>query len=230
MTDFPPQLPHGKFQEVLPDIFFLTSQTLIGDGKIKSHRRNMIVIRDGPYLTLVNTIRLDKAGLTALEALGEVNNVVKLGAFHGRDDAFYIDRYSTDLWAPPGMTYKRGEKTTQQIADGQAGPNPDSTAFVLDTPKLPEAILHLGRHGGILIACDCFQNTVQPDENFNFTATNPEDWSGVKKAEIAQGLAQLCRTQTERFCAAERPEIPPLTVRPWQTPARGCKTGGRGVD
>lgn len=38
----------------------------------------MVVIRDGNNPTLVNTMRLDKAGLTALDALGTVKNIVKL--------------------------------------------------------------------------------------------------------------------------------------------------------
>ena len=203
MSNFPPQLPHGDFREILPDVFFLTGQIVIGADKTSRHSRNMIVIRDGPFLALVNTIRLDSARLAALDALGTVNNIVKLGAFHGRDDAFYIDRYGADLWAPPGMTYSRGEKTTHLLTDGQAGPNPDATAFVLDTPKLSEAILHLERHGGVLIACDSFQNTLPPDEDFNYVATETESWSSVKKAEIAQGWRNFAEPKPKDFAPLE---------------------------
>ena len=157
----------------------------------------MVVIRDYRLLTLVNTIRLDEAGLAALDALGTVSNIVKLGAFHGRDDAFYIDRYGADLWAPPGMTYSRGEKTDQMLTDGKAGPNPDATAFVFDTPKLPEAILHLKRHHGVLIACDSFQNMSGPDEYFNAAATEAKARLGFfKKAVIGPGWRKFAEPKT----------------------------------
>ena len=49
MTDFPSQLPHGEIREVLPDVFFVTGQTR------------------PDALTLVNTMRLDAAGLARLD-------------------------------------------------------------------------------------------------------------------------------------------------------------------
>lgn len=188
MQDFPPQLPHGEFQEILPGIFFLKGQIRIETDPVSEFSRNMVVIRDNQSLTLVNTIRLDEPRLAALDRLGTVTNIIKLGAFHGRDDAFYIDRYGADLWAPPGMTYTRGENTDRTLENGQPGPNSDSTAFVFDTPKLPEAILHLNRHGGIAISCDSIQNMLGPDEYFNAAAAESKARLGFfKKAVIAPG-------------------------------------------
>ena len=48
----------------------------------------MAIVRDGGSLTLINTVRLDEAGLEAMDALGAVGDIVMLGASHGRDDAF----------------------------------------------------------------------------------------------------------------------------------------------
>ncbi|PHS05729.1 MAG: hypothetical protein COA78_15065 [Blastopirellula sp.] len=198
MSDFPPQLPHGEFREIFSDVFFLKGQIRIEADPVSEFSRNMVVIRDHRSLTLVNTIRLDEAGLAALDALGTVSNIVKLGAFHGRDDAFYVDRYGADLWAQAGMTYTRGEKTDHELANGLTGPNPDSTAFVFDTPKLPESILHLKRHRGVIITCDSFQNMLGPDEYFNAAAAEAKARLGFfKKAVIGPGWRKFAEPKTE---------------------------------
>lgn len=168
MSEFPPQLPHGDLTEVLPDVYFVTGQSQPEfNGKTFRFSRNMTVIRDGDVLTLVNTLRLDDAGLARLDALGTVGNIVKLGAFHGRDDAFYKDRYEADLWALPGMPHERGVATNRELDAGQSGPCADADPFVYETSATPEAVLRLGRHGGILLSCDSLQNWTGPDEYFD---------------------------------------------------------------
>ncbi len=167
MLDFPKQLPHGSLQQILPDIFFVKGLIRIDVAETHEFSRNMTVIRDGDAVTLVNTIRLDDAGLAALDALGTVQHIVKLGAYHGRDDAYYLDRYDAELWAPEGMTYSRGEATSRTMRDGEQGPVSDSRSFVFNTPRAPEAILNLSRHGGVLVTCDSFQSASGPDEYFN---------------------------------------------------------------
>lgn len=200
MTDFPPPLPHGSFDEILPDVFFLTGQIRIDSEPVSEFSRNMVVIRDGSDLTLVNTIRLDVAGLSALEQIGSVKHVVRLGGFHGRDDAFYLDRYNADLWAPKGMTFTRGEETDHLLIDGLKGPSPDSSAIVFDTPKVPEGILHLQRHGGILITCDSFQNMLGPDAYFNEFATETKRRLGFfKKAVIGPGWRKFAEPKKHDF-------------------------------
>ena len=53
---------------------------------------------------------------------------------------------------------------------------------------MPEAILHLRRHGGTLITCDSFQNALGPDEYFNDVATEAKERLGFfKKAVIGPG-------------------------------------------
>ena len=159
MTDFPPQLPHGDLVEVLPDVFFVTGQMVLEfDDTRRQFSRNMVVVRDGHDLTLVNTLRVDDAGLAHLDSLGTVKNIVRIGGFHGRDDAFYIDRYNAAFWAPNGIKFGRGEVPDGTLANDQPGPVTDSSVFLFETANRPEAILHLTRSGGILITCDSLQN------------------------------------------------------------------------
>jgi hypothetical protein len=168
MTEFPPQLPHGELEEILPSIFFVAGQSRPDfGGKTFQFSRNMVVIKDGDALTLVNTLRLDAASLARLETLGSVTNIVRLGAFHGRDDAFYIDRYSAPFWALPGMDFQRGETVDKVLTPGQPGPCSDATVFVYETSAMPEAILRLDRQGGVVIACDSLQNWTGPDSHFD---------------------------------------------------------------
>jgi hypothetical protein len=168
MTDFPPALPHGDLDEVFPDVFFVTGTMLTQLMGAHWHfSRNMVVLRDGQDLTLVNAIRLSDEGLAQLEALGTVKHVVKIGSLHGRDDAFYKQRYGATFWALPGMQHEHGLVADRELVPGGPMPVADATLFAFEHTKLPEGILHLDREGGIVIACDALQNWVSPDRFFD---------------------------------------------------------------
>jgi len=168
MDQFPPAQPHGAIEEIFPDVFFVTGtmQTEL----LNAHwhfSRNMTVVRDGDALTLINSVRLDDAGLAQLEALGKVRHVVRLGALHGHDDGFYQSRYGATYWAPPGAPEKHGAVADKALTPGGESPIPGSSVFGFASSKLPECILHLDRDGGILVACDALQNWVEPDAFFS---------------------------------------------------------------
>jgi hypothetical protein len=84
MADFRPAYPHGKFDEVFPDLFFLRGSMRVGAGI--SITRNMVVVRQGGELTLVNSVRLNDEGEAELEKLGPVRHLVRLGFAHGADE------------------------------------------------------------------------------------------------------------------------------------------------
>jgi hypothetical protein len=168
MQELAAALPHGPIQEVFSDVFFVTG-TMVGmfGGTRWQFSRNMTVVREGDALTLINTVRLDDQGLAALERLGKVVNVVKIGSLHGQDDPFYVDRYGAKLWALPGMAHAGGLATRHELAPGGATPFTGCTLFDFRATKLPEGILRLDRDGGILVACDSLQNWLAPDEFFS---------------------------------------------------------------
>jgi hypothetical protein len=168
MTDYPDALPHGPIEEVLPDVFFVTG-TMRNQffGSMWQFSRGMTIVREGDRLTVLNSVRLDDDGLAALDALGQVVNVVRIGDMHGSDDRFYVDRYGATFWALPGMTIGDGLKVDRQLAVDGAMPFRSCSLFVFRTTKRPEAILRLDREGGILIACDSLQNWIEPDEFFD---------------------------------------------------------------
>jgi hypothetical protein len=170
----PPAYPHGELREVLPGLFFVTGTTAMGPGMRFS--RNMTVIREGERLVLVNTVRLDDAGLKALDALGRVTDVIRLAGFHGSDDPFYKERYGAKVWAIRGQRYTAGFDTKApevyfepdvQIDETTRLPLADARIHVFaSTP--PEGLLVLARDGGVVVSGDCLQHWASTDAYFSF--------------------------------------------------------------
>lgn len=168
MNVYPPAFAHSSIQEVFPDIFFVTGASIYEhEGNIIQKSNNMVIVRDGSILTLINTLRLNEDGLKTLDKLGEVSNVVRLGAFHDRNDIFYLDRYKAKLWAVRGMVHKNNRQADFLIGETDTTPFSDASFFRLETTSQPEAIMHIARQGGILITCDSIKNWTDIDEYFS---------------------------------------------------------------
>ena len=167
MREYHSVMPHGPIEEVLPDIFFVTG-TMENEffGSMWKFSRNMTIVREDGELTIFNSVRLNEDGLAALDKLGKVVNVVRLGDMHGVDDRFYVDRYQAKFWALPNMTIEDGLTIDEAMSNDNL-PVAKSSLFVFETVKRPECILRLDRDGGIMIACDSLQNWVAPDEFFS---------------------------------------------------------------
>lgn len=151
MADYTPQWPHGPINEIFPNIFFVTgTNKTTFEGFDFQTSRNMVILREGKDLTLINTVRLTDKGLAELEKLGTVKNIMRIGAFHGRDDQFYRDRYKATYWEP-------GDKKLPISAE----------LFSFKSDKFKEAALLLPQNDGILITCDSIQNWTMTDEFFN---------------------------------------------------------------
>lgn len=168
MFEYSPVWPHGALQEAFPGVFFVvgTNRTQHAGMQIQTSR-TMVVLREDKALTLLNTVRLDEEGLRDLESLGEVKDVVRLGAFHGRDDPFYRDRYGAALWALPGAEHADGRGPDRVLAPGGELPARGGEVFVFSSARSPEAAVLLRREGGILITCDAVQSWARVDELFS---------------------------------------------------------------
>jgi hypothetical protein len=170
MATFPEALPHGPIEEVFPDVFFVTGEMRTMFPEFPDvpwvFNRNMTIVREGGALTLINSVRLDEQGLAALDALGEVEHLVRIGALHDRDDAFYVDRYHPTYWAIRGIV-PEGLSVDKRLVPGGETPFGGCTVFEFTTTAKPEGILIVDRAGGIAVACDALQNWVKPDEFFS---------------------------------------------------------------
>lgn len=168
MNTYPPAFAHGNIQEVFPDIFFVTSTSICEhEGNVIQKSNNMVIVRDGKQLTLINTLRLNEEGLKALENLGMVSNVVRIGAFHDTYDLFYLDRYKAKFWALRGMIHHNNRQADFLIGETDTMPFPKASFFTFKTTSQPEAIIHIDREGGILITCDSIKNWTRIDEYFS---------------------------------------------------------------
>src|SRR4051812_4807672 len=98
----PPAFAHGRLHELFPDVFFVTGSLQMKSPLPIRFSRNMTVVRDGEHLTLVNSVRLDAAGLEKLDSLGRVTDIVRLAGHHGMDDPFYKERYGAKVWVVAG--------------------------------------------------------------------------------------------------------------------------------
>ena len=72
--------------------------------------------------------------------MGEVKNILRLGDFHGLDDAFCLARYQCEFWAESGQESYKQPKPTVVITSTTESPFPNSEFLFLKRP-------------GILLAC-----------------------------------------------------------------------------
>lgn len=155
MSDFPaPLAPHGPITEVFPDVFFVTGG--FNFGAALSITRNMTIVRQGSELVLVNSVRLSPEREAELDQLGKVTHLARIGAFHGIDDPYYMDRYAPTTWAAPGS--KVGGKPATRELTASSSPILASTVFTFEHGKQREIALLLEREGGILLTCDSYQH------------------------------------------------------------------------
>ncbi len=154
MADFPPALPHGPITEVFPDVFMVTGGFRFGPGL--SITRNMTVVRQHGELVALNSVRLGPEGEKALDDLGKLKHVVRVGMFHGADDPYFVERYGATLWAPKGAELQPG-LTAKEIAPGSS-PLDGARVFRFDKARGSEVAILLEREGGVLVTCDSYQN------------------------------------------------------------------------
>jgi hypothetical protein len=154
MKDFPAPLPHGPLREIFPDVFVVRGSYRM--GPMVSIARNMIVVREGGDLTLVNAVRLSAAGEAELERLGAVKHLVKLGFFHTLDDPYMRSRYTPTFWAPVPP-----DARSEKLVDGGPSPLRRASVFVFERASLGEAALLIDQpQGNLLVTCDSVQNWV----------------------------------------------------------------------
>ena len=164
---YPPPSPHDPIEEIFPDVFMVRGSLQM--TRLMRINRNMVVVRNGDELTVINSIRLTEQGEQALDALGQVRHVLRLGYYHGRDDSYYKDKYGAEFWAPEGARTEPGPPADRIICEDQPLPFANARALLFKQSRFPEAVLMLEQHGGVLLTCDCLQ--YYTDRRFNSLIT-----------------------------------------------------------
>lgn len=134
----------------------------VNPSAIARFTRNMAIIRENDDLTLINPVRMDAEGLVALEALGNIKHVLRLGPMHGMDDPFYVDRYKADFWSLAGGETYQTPPITRPLGEGEPLPFSDADLFVFNHLKEPEGAILLKEGPGVLLTTDSIQSYKTP--------------------------------------------------------------------
>jgi len=198
-----PAQPHGALREVLPGVHLVRGTMAFGPARFS---RNMTVVQRGGDLVLVNSVRLDEAGLAALDALGRVTDVVRLAGAHGADDPFYKERYGATVWDMAGQRYFEGSNfktgaTYFRSDHAVEGPElaclPEGRLHHFDTAP-QESLLLLPHAGGTLVAGDSLQNWGDPARHFNLVARIGFTLAGfVGPYRLGKGWVKLLKPAPE---------------------------------
>ncbi len=151
---YPPAYPHDQIQNLYPGVFLLHGSIRMGPGMRMN--RNMVILQSGPELTLINPVRMNEEGLAALDLLGKVSKIIRLGDFHGLDDEFYLNRYKCAFWAQQDQETYKSPSPTKIINSSTTGPISNSEFFIFETAIFPEAALLIKEHK-LLITTDSIQ-------------------------------------------------------------------------
>lgn len=163
---------HSKIQPVADDIYMVrgkmpsTPSRPLFERVFLYYSRTMTIVRrknaENVYeLTLINSIRLNDNALQQLSALGEVKHIVRLGSFHGVDDAFYLQSYQAKYWVVKGMQNALGLTIEPEVLSDDNMPIAGSQVFSFDQLVYPEAIIILppsDQRAGVAITTDSIQN------------------------------------------------------------------------
>jgi hypothetical protein len=177
---FPAALPHGSLKKLFDDIYFVTGSVRAPGPVPVVFSRNMTVVRQDESLTLINSLRLDDAGLAKLDVLGNVEHVIRIAGYHGMDDPFYKDRYGAKVWAMKDQVYAAGFNDNPTAADSYFQPDEEMTEdtelpisdakiFHFKSANPIEGLVLLDREGGIIVSGDCLQHW-SPNQYFNLVA------------------------------------------------------------
>ena len=161
--------------------------------------RNMFIIREEKRLILINSVRLTNEGLVELEKLGDITDVIRLGALHGRDDAFYVNKYKAKYWAASDFDNKYA-LTVNTINATTKLPIKNVSFFQFKTTQMSEIILFLNQDNGIAISCDALQNWLTPDEYFCDDSTaRMKNMGFFQKANVGPVWLQAAQPEAEDF-------------------------------
>ena len=67
----PPVTPHDPPRKLADDLWVVHGSVRV--NPVIRFTRNMAIVKNGDELTLINPVRMDEAGLAALDAIGTVN-------------------------------------------------------------------------------------------------------------------------------------------------------------
>jgi len=207
---FPEVAPHGDIEKVLEDIYMVKGEiamSMMGGWVKMAFSRNMYIIKQGNGdLVLIHTIRLREDALKELDKLGKVKHIIRLGAFHGKDDPFYKDRYGATVWAVKDTTYFDGFEHDKNKAyftpdewmtDDSKLPIEQAVLKVIESKAPCDGVLVLERPDGkVMFSGDSLQNYENVDSFFNwFGSTMMRMMGFIKPCSVGPAWKKVCKVE-----------------------------------
>jgi hypothetical protein len=185
----------GSLEQVFDDVWWAWGTTRFFPGA--TFPRNMTIIREGEGLVIVHPVVMPPPEQAKVEALGRIEHIVRLGDFHGMDDALYQEKYGAKLWAPRGATPREGARVDHELCEGGATPFADGTVYAFHVAPAPETVIHLKRHGGMLLTCDSVQSWAKVPDGCSFFGSLMAKAMGFKgRACIGPGWRKQCEPKS----------------------------------
>lgn len=184
MSDYSPAWPHDDIVKAFEGVYVVRGTNLTHfEGMKIQHSRNMTIVESNGDLTLINTVRLNENGLRELDKLGTIKHVISIGAFHGRDDAFYLDRYKAKLWTVQANT---NYHPMHYLNETDELPIKNGRFYLFKHSSPSEGFIYLDDNEGIIITCDSIKNWVDIDRFFDEdTAKIARSDGEISKARIS---------------------------------------------
>lgn len=156
MSKYAPVFPHGNVEEITDDVFMLRGS--IRMNALVRITRNMAIIRSGDELSLINPVRVSPEAEAQLQGIGKVTNIIRLGAFHGMDDPYYVDKFGARLWSQLGGTTYTKPAIDQELNANTELPFSNGQIYEFEGIPQPECVLLLNIGKGLLLTCDAIQH------------------------------------------------------------------------
>jgi hypothetical protein len=138
-------------QEILPNVFTLRGFSRFAPGFRIT--KTMTIVKHGAELTLINSAIPDADDLEALDKLGKVRHVMRIGTSHGLDDPFFIDRYKPTYWTTKNVRHRGDKSPDQHLTTGDNLPFAGKS-MVFEKGLHHEAAVVVDVDGGLLVTCD----------------------------------------------------------------------------
>ena len=153
---YAPIYPHGHLEQIGDEVYVLRGSIKL--NPIMRITRNMVLVREGSEISLINPVRTNDEVLKQIAALGKISHVVRTGAFHGIDDPFYVEQFSATMWAQPGGVTYTTPTIDKEIDESTELPFSRASLVTFKNTKEPELALLIADGDGLLITCDAIQH------------------------------------------------------------------------
>ncbi|MGH8516463.1 MAG: hypothetical protein ACREUE_03280 [Panacagrimonas sp.] len=119
--------------------------------------RNMTAVLAPDGWVLFNPVRLSEAAEQELLSRGPIRHAVRLGTYHGRDDAYYVDQLGVDFWCVPGVHEHPEPRGAKAITEDGPFPLAGAKVVIFRAASRAECAVFVPEHR-LLLTCDSVQN------------------------------------------------------------------------